>query len=70
MRKVSVVDLAGAFALFFVSSLFSAWVLKIVIETGNRNAWSWSAIESTGTWFAGLGTLAAVVVSLHPQLSV
>ncbi|MCP2092023.1 UNVERIFIED_ORG: hypothetical protein J2Y81_008129 [Paraburkholderia sediminicola] len=65
MRKVSVADLAGAFALFSVSVLLVAWALKVLVETGSRDAWSWSAIESIGTWFAGLGTLSAVVVSLY-----
>lgn len=40
------------------------WAFNVLVETANRDAWSWSAIESIGTWFAGLGTLAAVVVSL------
>ncbi|WP_175812537.1 hypothetical protein [Burkholderia contaminans] len=65
MRRVSVADLVGAFAMFSVSVLFVAWALKVLVETGNRDAWSWSAIESIGTWFAGVGTLIAVVVSLY-----
>jgi len=65
MRKASVADLAGAFALFSVSVLFIALALKVLIETDNRGVWNWSAIEAIGTWFAGLGTLAAVVVSLY-----
>ncbi|MEM5312335.1 hypothetical protein [Paraburkholderia sp. JHI869] len=65
MRKVSIADFAGGLALASISLTFAAWAFKVLVETGNRDAWSWSAIESTGTWFAGFGTLAAVLVSLY-----
>lgn len=63
MRKLNIVDWAGALALTLVSSLFFVSVLKIVIRTAGAG-WSWSATEAIGTWFAGFGTFAAVVLSL------
>jgi hypothetical protein len=63
MRKLNIVDWAGALALASVSGLFVVWALKIIIRTAGKD-WSWEAAESIGTWVAGLGTLAAVVVSL------
>lgn len=61
MRKITIVDLAAAFALLLVSALFFVWVLKI---TTVKVDWNWSAIETIGTWFSGIFTAAAVVVSL------
>jgi hypothetical protein len=63
MRKLNIVDWAGAFALTSVSGVFFVWALNVVIETVGKD-WNWSATESIGTWVAGFGTLAAVVVSL------
>ncbi len=64
MRKINVVDWAGAFALVSISVLFFIWACKILLGVEHHQGWDWNAFAAWGTWVAGIATVGAVVVSL------
>jgi hypothetical protein len=64
MRKMNVVDWAGAFALASVSILFFIWACPFLPGVRDTSKWNWTAFEAWGTWVAGLATLGAVLASL------